>query len=495
MEPIDIPYGEWLPDLPDYKNPGCTVAKNVIPSGVGYQPFLSQVVYSNALTARCQGAFSTKDSDGNTVNFAGDASKLYRMTGAAYANVSKVGGYTTGADEMWAWTRFNNRLLATNFTDAIQTFTVNSSSNFADLSAGAPMARYITKVGSFVVVGNTFDGVDGNVPNRVRWPGIDDPTAWTVSATTQADYQDLDVSKGWIRGVVGGEYGVIFQERAITRMEYVGSPIVFQFREVESGKGTQIPGSIVKVGSLIFYIGNDGFYVFDGDKSISIGANKVDKTFFDEVDTSYFSRITATAHPDKQIVAWAMPVSGNTSGRSNRLYLYNYSPNAQTRWAIVDGIDIEFFYTSISEGYTLDALDAISASLDALLFSLDSRVWTGENYILSGFNSDHKQINFTGSAMNAVLETAEIQVFPGKFTYIRCVRPLVDGSGTVTTQMGTRNLQSESVTYGSAIALNSFGESEVDSDARYHRIRTNITGGFNDVQGVVIEEYSPSGER
>jgi hypothetical protein len=33
MEPIKIPFGEWLPDLPDYQNPGVTVAKNVIPAG------------------------------------------------------------------------------------------------------------------------------------------------------------------------------------------------------------------------------------------------------------------------------------------------------------------------------------------------------------------------------------------------------------------------------------------------------------------------------
>jgi hypothetical protein len=496
MQPIPIPLGEWLPDLPDYQNPGALTAKNVIPAGMSYAPFLSQEVYSNALDARCQGAISTKDSDGNTVNFAGDVSKLYRSASGSYADVSKVGGYSTSSEEMWYFTRFNNFLLATNFGDAIQKFTVNSSSNFSDLSATAPKARYISTIRSFVVVGNTFDGVDGNVPNRVRWSALDDATSWTVSSTTQSDYQDLDVSKGWVRQVVGGEYGVIFQERAISRMTYAGSPTIWQFDEVESGKGTQAPGSVVKVGNLIFYLGLDGFYVFDGNQSIPIGANKIDKTFFNEVDLSYLTRISATADVDRQIVYWAVPTSGNTSGRPNTIYCYNYSPSSKLRWSRIEGLDFEFLYTSLSEGYTLDSLDTVNSNLDALTPTLDSRIWTGENFILSGFDSSHRQINFTGAAMDATVDTTEFQLAPGNRSDITCVRPLVDGAtSTVTVQMGTRDTHGASNAFGTASGTNGSGECPVRSNSRYHRGRINIAGGFNHAQGLEIVEAAKVGRR
>lgn len=491
-----IPFGEYLPDLPALNNPGATVAKNVIPAGDSYQSFPSQVVYSNALNARCQGAFSTKDADGNTVNFAGDAAKLYRMTASQYADVSIAGGYTTGSDEMWYWTRFNNRLLATNFTDPIQTFTVNSSSNFANLSAGAPKARYITTIRSFVVVGNTYDASDGNVPYRVRWCAIDDPTTWTVSATTQADYQDLDISKGWVRQVIGGEYGVVFQERAISRMTYVGSPIVWQFDEVENGKGTSAPGSVIKVGNYIFYLGIDGFYIFDGNQSIPIGVNKVDKTFWNEVDLSYLSRICATADFDKQVIYWAYPATGNTSGRPNKILCFNYAPNAKKKWSFIEGIDIEFLYTSLSEGYNMDNMDSIYPNLDTIPYSLDSRIFTGENFILSGFNNAHKQINFTGSAMDALLETTEAQLNEGYRSDVTLVRPVVDGSSaTVTCQMGTRNTQTSTHSFASAVSTNTTGDCPVRSNARYHRIRTNITGGFDHAIGIEIIKASRAGSR
>ncbi len=490
-----IEFGEYLPDLPVLNNPGATVAKNVIPAGNSYQSFPSQTVYSNALTARCQGAVSTKDSAGNTVNFAADTTKLYRMASAAYADVSKVGGYTTNSDEMWFFTVFHNRLIATNFADAIQTFTVNSSSNFADLSAGAPKARYLATIRNFLVVGNTNDVIDGAVPYRVRWSALDDQTDWTVSATTQADYQDLNPTNGWIRQVVGGEYGTIFQERAISRMTYVGSPIVWQFDEVESGKGTQAPGSVIKAGNIIFYLGLDGFYAFDGNQSTPIGANKVDKTFWAEVDLSYLSRIIASADLDKQVIYWAYPATGNTNGRCNKILCYNYSPNATKRWSFVEGLDIEYLYTSLSEGYTLDSLDTISTNLDLLAFSLDSRVWTGENYILSGFSNAHKQINFNGSAMDALLETQEAQVSPGERSNIQLVRPVVDGSGTVTVQMGTRDLLSSSVAYANAVSTDAIGNCPVRSNARFHRARVNITGGFTHAQGIDVLDVRKAGKR
>jgi hypothetical protein len=490
-----IEFGEYLPDLPALNNPGLVQAKNVIPGGKSYLEFPSQVVYSNALTARCQGAVSTKDRDGNSVNFAGDATKLYKSTTATYADVSLVGGYTTSTEENWHFTRFGDRLIATNFADYPQTFTLASSSNFANLTTDLK-ARYCATIKSFLVFGNTFDASDGNVPHRVRWSALDDPTDFTVSPTTQSDYQDLNAEYGWVRQVVGGEYGVIFQERAISRMDYVGSPVIWNIEPVELGRGTQSPYSVVKVGNIIFYLGLDGFYAFDGNTSTPIGENRINRTFFSEVDLSYLPRVYGTADLDKQIIYWAYPASGNTSGRANKILCYNYSPNATKRWSYIDNLDLEFLYTSLSEGYTLDGLDSLGYNLDTLPYSLDSRVWTGENFILSGFNSDHKQVNFTGTALTALLETGDIQLTPGQRTNLLRARPLVEGtSATATLNVGTRNNLTESVTYGNTLSVDSIGEFQMRSNSRYHRARLNVSGGFDHASGVEVLELEAAGNR
>lgn len=491
---MKIQFGEYLPDMPALDNQGARVAKNVVPMGTSYQPFYAAVVYSNALTARCQGAISTKDKDGNSLTYAGDATKLYKLSSAAYSDVSLSGGYTIAADDLWQFTRFGGRLIATNFSEYPQTINVPLGTNFANLTT-ALKARYVTTMRNFVVFANTYDASDGNVPHRIRWSALDDPTDYTVSPTTQSDFQDLDASSGWIKQIVGGEYGVVFQERAITRMTYSGSPTIWQFDEVEKGKGTIAPGSVCKAGNIIFYLGLDGFYAFDGTQSIPIGANKVDKTFFSEVDANYINRITSTADFDNQVIYWLYAASDNSNGVPNKILAYNYSPNAQKRWSYIEPGDIEIIFISLSEGYTLETLDNISASLDSLPYSLDSRVWTGENYILSGFNSAHKHVNFTGSAMDATVETGEFQIYPSNRALVSLVRPLIDGGSTITVQMGTRNTQAEEVSYASSVSINSTGNCPVRSNARYHSIRVNVTGGFTHAQGVQIEKATKSGER
>lgn len=492
---MEIQFGEYLPDLPPYNNPGVTVAKNVVAVSNNYQPFLNSNVYSNALDSTCQGAVSFKDKTGNTVNFAGTAAKLYKSSIGTYSDISKTGGYTTSAEERWRFIKFNDQIIATNYSDPIQAFTLSSSTKFADLAAGAPQARCIARVKDFVVVGNTFDTTDGVVPHRMRWPGIGDTTAWTVSATTQADYNDLDATPGYVKAIVGGEYGTIFQERAITRMTYIGSPAVFRFDQVEIGKGTPATDSVIRVGNYIFYLGLDGFYVFDGTQSSPIGDNKINRTFWSEVDLNYLSRICATVDYQKQLIYWAYPIAGNVSGRPNKILAFNYGANASKRWSTIEGIDVEFLYTSLSEGYTLDSLDSVNTNIDAFTISLDSLVWTGQNFLLSGFDSSHRQINFNGTAMTATIETQEVQLNEGQFTDVQLVRPLVDGANSLTMQLGTRNKLTDSITWSTSSTPDSMGNCPFRSNAVYQRARVTITGGFTNAQGISIVQSAAGGMR
>ena len=122
-------------------------------------------------------------------------------------------------------------------------------------------------------------------------------------------------------------YGVIFQERAIVRMDYVGSPAIFQFTEVEINQGTKYPKSCIRVGDLSFFIGLDGFRVFDGNQSVQIGVNKVDRFFFDDLDVSYDYLISSAIDFDRHIVMWAYPSREIGAGAVNsRILFYNYSP-------------------------------------------------------------------------------------------------------------------------------------------------------------------------
>src|SRR5690606_37230581 len=113
---------------------------NVLPrTASSYGPFPPLSVFSTGPNpaARVQGAYACRSAAGDVNISAGDASKLYRLTAGAttFEDVSKAGGYTTPDDERWSATMFGSRVLMTNFGDAIQSYVIGSSTEFADLSA------------------------------------------------------------------------------------------------------------------------------------------------------------------------------------------------------------------------------------------------------------------------------------------------------------------------------------------------------------------------
>lgn len=487
-----IPFGEYAPDVPALGNLGATVAKNVTPQVVGYGKFSRLTAYSSALTAYCRGAFTAVDSDGSIRSFAGDETKLYTLSATTFSDASKVGGYTSASDSYWEFAQFGDNVIASNFDEAPQTMALTGTT-FADLTGTPPMFRHIGIVRDFMVVGNTFDAVDGSVPYRIRWPGIGTTTSWTVSATTQADYQDLQGNGGWVQSIVGGrEIGHVFQERAIWQMRYVGSPVVFDIVQIEDARGAFAPRSTISVGGIIFYLADDGFYMLSGGQSVPIGAGKVDKTFLSELNEDYLHRITAAAIPNDKIIIWSYPGSGSVDGTPDKCLLYNW---VSKKWCFAQ-FDHELLYRAQSVGITLEGLDAISGSIDSLPFSLDSKVWMGGKLQLAAFDTDHKQSFFTGTALDATLETGEVQIIQGKRAEVSEVVPLVDG-GTHTVQVGTRETQVASCTFGSVSTENASGICPVRSNGRYHRFRVNNTGDFNSATGVLIpdDKLSPSGER
>ncbi len=496
-----IPFAEWLPDLPSLNNPGATVARNVVPGLNSYRPLSRLNAQAAALDNYARGAFSLRDKDGNTFNYAGDASKLYRVSSSAAIDQSKAGlpvqGYDLGSQENWEFAAFGNKLIAVAINTPPQIVTLGGT-QFADLAGSPPNARHICSVGkqdSFLVLANVDDvGGDSLVPNRVQWSAAGDETGW-LSGTDLAGQQDLQGNGGWIQRVCGGEFGVIWQERSIWRMDFVGAPNVFSFAEVEEGRGTPAPGSVTRSGNTFFYLGWDGFYAFDGAKSVPIGANKVNNLFYSEVDQSRFDRISAAVDPIQSVVVWAYP-TGNSKGNGDpdKLLLYDFNNN---RWAQAE-VDLELVYPALSDSVTLDNLDNFFASLDEVMPSLDSRQWMSNTLLLAAFDRSNRLAFFNGEALPATLETGEVNANPGGTAHVSSVRPLIDGASaaSVTLQLGTRQRQTDAVSFGPTKSLNDIGEADFREDARYHRFRTMIASDDGWTHAVGVDPaIKPSGKR
>ncbi len=498
-----IEFGEYLPDVAPLENPGLINCKNILPTSAGYQPFPSAAPASvSTIDARAQGGYSARDQTnlGTVYTIVGTFDKLYSFDATGFTDVSQVGGYSTQADDTWEFVAWGNDIIATNFTDPIQNMTLGSPP-FADLGGSPPHARHIATVDNFVVVGNTWDGAADYQPQRVQWSGLNNSATWAVSAVTQADYQDLRNDGGYIQKIIGGEFGLIFQERAITRMSYIGSPLVFQFDQVETNRGALAAESVIKVGPNVYYLGQDGFFMFNGDESIPIGDGKVDNTFFADADITLLTRMSVAQYPNENIVCWSYASLNSTDGIPDTILMYNYSPTSKLKWSYAK-IDNWLLLNPISQAYTLDGLDAVSTNLDALPspppndISLDSKVWQGSINLLGLINTDLEMAFLNGSPLPGTIETGEAWLSDPNRTYVTLIRPHVDRcTGTVTAQIAARNLESEAVSYGPVCTINSAGYIPVRANARFMRAQFNITGDYNDAQGFDIITTAPVGRR
>lgn len=506
-----IPFKNLTPDLAPYQSEGLQLAKNTLPGTNSYQSFPDTVSASAVLANTCVGGTYLKDDEGNVYNYAGTAAALYRIeTDTTVTNISKAGGYNTESTDIWNFVQWGQDLIATNFADPIQSLTVPTQTLFADLSASAPKARYLARVRDFLVAFNTQDSVDGVRPTRVWNSALNDPTSWSASVVTEANFVDLDTGDGNGMGVVGGEYGVLFQERAITRMTYVGAPEIFQYDTVERGRGTRYPNSIVQFGNFVAYLGSDGFYVFDGQRSQSIGDGEVNRTVLNDIDNVYFNKVIGKIDPVKKYIFWIYPsISSSVIGTlSNKIVCFNFASNTDKKWSIGD-LTSEMIVQSASPGYTLDNMDTVMPSIDIKgMASFDSARWQGGELYLGIYNAVHQLRTFSSpDDQVATFRTGEYEFFPGKRTFIKRVKIMTDallgstnGIPNVSVRVGVRSdLTQEIVWTGfqspSQTLIPISGDITIRANGRFVTFEVVIRGKFSNIQGIEILDMVAAGSR
>lgn len=481
-----LPFGEWLPDRPPFDNPGALVARNVVPDVNSYRSFPKLAPYADALAMQAKGAIIARDAVGNYYNYAGDVVRLYSLNGLTWDNVTRVSSdYTTPEQDYWEFVQFGTIVIAVNGANADLPQAISlGAANFYDLSGGPPRAKHITSIRDFVVMGNI--SATATSPQMVRWSAINNASSWTPDAATLADFQDLPGDGGHIQKVVGGEYGVVFQEKAIFRMDWAGSPTIFQFNKVATNIGAFAPQSVVSYRNFIFFLAEDGFYQFDGSNVTPIGQNKVDRTFFNELDLNYVYRIHALIDPVRKVVLWAYPGPGNVGGRPNRMMVYHW---ATDRWSRIEDVDIELLFRHATTAIRLDDLDSLFPNIDSMVVPFDSNQWAGGTYQLAAFNGTHELNAFNGSTMSAVVETGEISLNRDRdgCAFVTEVRPITEGvSASAQIVIATRITNTEPPTYAVAVAPGSSGFASVRSVGRYHRFQLEVAGSFDFLQGVDI---------
>jgi hypothetical protein len=462
-----IAFGEWLPDQPGVMG-SVTEAVNCYPVANGYAPFNSESNLSDPAGADLLVAFSAKLGNVTTI-FAGSATNLFKFdAGDLDLDPLTTTGYST--IEYWDVTQYGAKVIAANGADKLQAFELGVSTYFGDLAAAAPEAKYVTVVRDFVVAANT-----SGEENKVYWSDINDETDWTPGAASQSDTQIIP-DGGDITGLAGGEYGLVFLDRAIYRMSYTGSPFFFQFDAISRSLGCMAPGSITQFGGITYFLADDGFYSCNGQSFTNIGEEKINRWFFERVSRQDIRlKVSATVDPIRKLALWCFPLQAGGYG----ILVYNIPLG---KWSYLDTTATSVA-SALSATVTLEQLDNFSASIDALTVSLDDPQWAGNQLILIG-TTGRRIITFGGANKTAYVVSGDIN--EGRST-VTLAKPIVDG-GSAQVAVASRTLLSDQVLFGTAVAANSENRVSLRANGNYHRVKVTPTGdNWKTVVGTDIE--------
>ena len=362
------------------------------------------------------------------------------------------------------------------YTDTVSGTT---SGNINVFTSSAPIAKYVTVVRDFVVCGH-LDG--GTNANKVAWSDLNDQSYWDSGSTSQSDSQLLP-DGGNITGVAGGEFGLVFLEKAVVRMSYIGSPLFFQFDTISRGLGCLEGNSIATYGNTSFFLSDDGFYSCDGTNVVGIGTEKVDRWFFDDCSLTDLGSMTTAIDPIKKLVVWNYKA---VDGKRHML-VYNWQIS---KWSRVETLATGVG-TIASTGTTLEGLDALGyTSIDAMTASLDSRLFIGGKFLFAGFEDD-KIITFTGSTYNSEIITTDVEV--GYNSLVTLARPTID-NGSATVKVASRKELDDTIGFSASVTTSSEGRANLRSHGRYHRFSISPTGNWTNAVGVDVD-ITPAGTR
>lgn len=467
-----LPTGEYRPDVSDYEASTTRNISNVLPRGDGYGPFNDFAALSSSLPSseECRGGFVALRQDGSVAIFAATKSRLYLMDNSTFewADISRDGDPYPGVPttDQWGIKQFGNLVIAVQANTVPQVYDLTTSTEFADLGGSPPQARYVDIVGRFIVL----TGLVSN-PYRVQWSGLNGATTWT-SGINSSDYQDLPAG-GVVRGVGGGESGVIFQDQAIRRMTFLpGSPIIFQIEVIAQDKGLYAPYSLTRAGERTFFYSSQGFHVIlPGQYPTPIGREKVDRTILADLDKANLQFFMGAVDPRNTRVFWAYKSVSGIDGRFDKILCYDWVLDKFTPITI----DGQFLLTVTQPGMTLEGLDAISTSLDALTSSLDDYS-TSVTPEIGMVDAQQRLGFFRGPALEAILESAE-QGTDGTTIKVRGFRPVTDAA-TLFGAASSRMTQQAPVVQGLESPINpTTGRCDMIVSTRYSRLKCRIPAG------------------
>lgn len=306
MRPIDIPLGAFIPDMGGAPAPKSYLVDSVgirlTPRGYRGMPQLqnvaSSVVFTGTGTVGPGMIASRSNGEVRFLIIAETTASNPRLYTSADFGQTWASAIVLPSSFVWGYdfAPYDNRVFIAAGAASTTYFDLDAAT--LSTASAAPLATCAARVRDHLVVGGIWHTSDFRIEKTaVQWSAIGDPLDWPTpdsaeALAKQSGKQYLPRQFGWVGKIVGSEkFGLIFQERAITRMTYVGGDVQYEFDTFETDEGcgeldafsSQVaaPAAVVEIGvNKWMWVNDHGAFVTDGYSVSSLSEGAVDEALF-----------------------------------------------------------------------------------------------------------------------------------------------------------------------------------------------------------------------
>ena len=99
---------------------------------------------------------------------------------------------------------------------------------------------------------------------HIRWSDTQNAMDWTPRATNSAGGVDLSSGSEIVGALSGRQEILIWTDKAMYSMKFVGGEFVFNFTEIQDGITMISPRAASNAGANTYFMGERGFYRYSG---------------------------------------------------------------------------------------------------------------------------------------------------------------------------------------------------------------------------------------
>lgn len=254
----------------------------------------------------------------------------------------------------------------------------------------------------------------------IRFSSQESLTDWTPTVTNTAGDLRLGSGSTFVQAIETKREVLIWTDKSLHSMRFIGQPFTFGLQQLASNITIMGPKSAVATEDLVFWMGNDNFYVYDG-QTMQLPCTVRDFVFLD-FNFEQKDKVVAGVNSQWGEVVWYYPTTN--SNENDRYVIFNYVDKiwyfgnlSRTAW-----IDRGIRQYPIAAGQSGGSsylynheigVDDDGSAMDCFIESADVDIGEGEKFLLT--RRVIPDLKFEGSsATNPVVDfTLKTKTYPG----------------------------------------------------------------------------------